>query len=217
MDIELINDLKRRSSMANDDVDAKKSKVCLNEEFLSKSVEELNTNLNVIINKVDQMRHKLNNPIDVIKEHSLNERIKIDLRVEQMVEQINNLRDDVFKKIEHYEKECIDSLSMNKDKSDIVQGFLTETQEFHDKWNNYLSNLEQITDQETYTANKMSKVYENKIPFYNIRLKKFIFNENFLNFVHSEELINEETIGVLKRSDIGKIDLEKYKITAINC
>ena len=200
------NGFKRYSSMAN--VKAKRRKVCLDEVNNSQFAEELNINLKEIKSKLDKIDHKLNNPSDIIKEHCLNEKNKIDLRVEELIEQINNQRDGLFKKIDDYEKECIESLSKNKDKSEIVQGFLTETRKFHEKWNNYLSNFK-MSEDEISNATKMVKCLQNKIPIFNKKLDSFVFNQSILNFSCKEEFLNEKTIGIVEQSLVSKISTDK--------
>ena len=84
---------------------------------------------------------------------------------------------------------------------------MAESNEFYEKWNNYLANVK-IVEVEIGKANEMDKTFENKIPIFKKKLKKFTFNENLFNFIADDNQITENSLGEIEISSIGKIDLE---------
>ena len=131
---------KRLNSMAK--IQVKKKKTSYNEAHRDESFNELNNTLKDIKSSIDKIEFDLNNPIDSIKEHCLNQRNKIDLKVEELFKEINDLRDDLFKQIDTFETKCIASLYNNEDKLISYMDFLAETKEFYHKWTNFTFNSE---------------------------------------------------------------------------
>ena len=199
---------KRYNSIAN--VQTKKRKVCLDEVYRGKSVEELKHSLNTIKSTVDKMEFDLKNPTEFIKEHCLNQRNKIDLKFEEMIKQINEKRDNLFRVLEDFENVCIESLDKNEAKTKNIQDFLTETKEFHAKWDSYLANLK-ITEDQVNEAKRMAKIYENKIPIFKNKLDGFIFDENFIDFEENSNEIAENFLGNFNQSSFEKILINQHK------
>ena len=137
----------------------KKQKLDLNELYRGEAIEKLQRCLNGIKSAIDKMEFEFNNPIDSIKEHCFKQKTKIDLRVEEMIKQIYDLRNGLFTEISTFEKESIESLSQNHRQYEKVKDLLAEPREFYDSWSSYLSNLK-VSEDKVNNALKMAQIYD---------------------------------------------------------
>ena len=195
---------------ATGDDDNISEKLCKDYIYRGNLVEQLKDNLKEIKVNTDKMAFNLNNPIDFIKEHCVKQRNQVDLRVEELIKQINDYRDEFLNEINVFERESFESLDINQDYSKTVQDFLTETNEFCQKWDSYLTNSK-ITDEEVKNANEIAKYFQNKITISKRNIMSLIFNKNILYFKKDKDDLPNFKFGCIDRSKIGQINFDGIK------
>ena len=169
------------------------------------SVEKFKISLNYMKSSLDEIKKDFENPEENIRDHYSEEKKDIDLHVDLTIRYIKNLRNSLFENIDHIEKKTIDALSENRQKFNIVNDFLTETNGFYDEWNNYLKQMS-ISNDEVNKAYQMVKVFDNKIPIFEKKLKNIIFNEEISYF---EPLSKGSFFGGLNQYLIHGVNFEK--------
>ena len=174
----------------------------------------MKNSLEGIKSRIDKIEFTLKNPIQIIQEHCVKQRNQIDLKVEELIKRLNEIRDDLFQRIETFEKESITSLECrNESSNQNIKDFLNETNRFHEKWKNYLSNLK-ISEDQVSEAKQMAKIYKNKIPVFMEKTENFVFNGKCLEFHETFDLIDPKILGDLKEKLFEKIVIDQEELAS---
>jgi len=79
------------------------------EVYRSKEVDALKNHLNDFQQKINLFAFGINNGVDRIKQHCLDLKNKVQLRTEEVIEQLQDHSAQLVKEIEQFEKICIKS------------------------------------------------------------------------------------------------------------
>ena len=183
----------------------------LKEIYRGESVEELRKSLNEIEKQITSLSLSLKSSEDVIREHCIDIKTKVNLETEIVISQCHDLRDQLLNEIENYELQCLSNLNTNQINTQKFDHFLNELFTFHHKWSEYLKNY-QINESEvssaTKTASQLNKTFKKE----KMRLDKLIFRENLINFKSIENLkLDKNFLGILELKKIGSIDFKKLQ------
>ncbi len=84
------------------------------EVYRSKEVDALKNHLNDFQQKINLFAFGINNGVDRIKQHCLDLKNKVQLRTEEVIEQLQDHSAQLVKEIEQFEKICIKSYQANE-------------------------------------------------------------------------------------------------------
>ena len=169
------------------------------EIYRGESAENLKKNLIEIQKQIDSLNLTLANGVDLVNEHCLKLRNEVSLEAEITIKRIQDVRDDMIKEINSYEEICISNLKPDKLKKQNFEGFLNEMLNFQGKWNEYLKKY-QINDAEIVKANKSALDLQTRFRNEKMKLDKFIFNDESVNFNKKAIKIEKDFLGTLTRN-----------------
>jgi len=161
-------------------------------DSLHKSLDDIQTKHNFI-------KLGIENSSDLIKEHCIELRSDVQLKAEEVILEVNDIRSKNIEEIDEYEKELIGSKKANS-KSKSLEAFnaiVKELESFHAINTEYL--MHHVVDYDMVIrlneeANSLVKKAELEIE----NLKEVIFDEKFLVLGKHREKINKSILGFLK-------------------
>ena len=165
---------------------------------------------------IQKMENSFKSPMDLIKRYTLQHRQKINSRVEDLFNQINELSNSLFKKIDDFEKIVCDSDTKNETESEDIQNFITETNEFYQEWSSFLCNPDEISKEEATNLYNLLEIYKIKFPVYANKLESLIFNGNTLDLNENSKKMDTNFLGDLNRSFNKNITINDYNLIS-NC
>jgi len=166
--------------------------------YRGQSVEQLNSNLDLINHELNQIKCDLNNPIDNIKEYCMNLRTQVQLSAESIILEISKLNEALVTKINCYENDLLENVKSNiHEISSHFEKPLKEIDEFHKKYSSYLSRS-QINEQEVINANYLAVEVINKLKIEKFRLEDHLFNDKLLKFNSNLPNLTYDFIGALQ-------------------
>jgi vacuolar-type H+-ATPase subunit H len=167
-------------------------------EKLNDSLEKL---LDEINNKINFIKHGIENSNDLIQVHCIDLRNDVQLKAEQVIRQVNDISAKLIEEIDEYEKELID---LNRSKSESLDAFnaiAKELESFHGINSEYLAENE-LDYNLINKANEEAKNLINKAELEIQNLKDKIFNGKLFKFEK-----NNEEIRPLS-SILGRVKIE---------
>jgi len=144
----------------------------------------------------------------LITENCKDLRRKVQLAKEEKMEEINQLCDSLFLKIETYEKTCISKYKeMNELIKQKANELIKSVNESIQQQNAYLRQLK-IDDNETSECNQKMDELKEQIEKERKNIKKSMFDNQIMKFEVNVTQLNEEILG--------KLFLLKFDFTVIN-
>ena len=166
---------------------------------------------NEIQKKLNLLKLGISNGTDFVKEHCIDLRSDVQLKTEEIIQQVNDISSKIIEEIDEYEQELIE---LNNSKSlDVFNDIVKELESFYNLSTEYLNKNEvddKLVKKSNEDATKLVKKAELEIE----NLKNIIFNGNILKFERNNEKINKNVLGVAIGEKIIEsfILFEKYQI-----
>jgi len=162
-----------------------------------KEYEELKINLEKINSLEKLLLIDLDNGIEIIQEHCMEQIRLIQLSTENKIEQINKLNNELIGVIKKYEKKCIQSFLNRNDSIKIAMNkIISETDIFLKEKQAYLQQYK-IDDDEMKKFNKKSEELKSALTKERIKLNDLIFENELIQFRTSSKAICESTLGYI--------------------
>jgi len=172
------------------------------EVYRSKEVDALKNHLNDFQQKINLFAFGINNGVDRIKQHCLDLKNKVQLRTEEVIEQLQDHSAQLVKEIEQFEKICIKSYQANEKASSELKKKKQELEQFNFKWNEY---LKQSFISEAEICDGIATARELTIKCNEVlaKLDDFIFNGGELKFEKNQNKLEISVLGVLKLKEFN--------------
>ena len=153
-------------------------------ELLTKSKQEIQKKLAIL-------KSLINNSDDFIKEYCIDLKNDVQLKTEQLIEQINEFSSEIISNIDIYEKENKQNKSVSlSDNDEIVK----ELELFCEKTTSHLNQF-QINESDTVHLNKQSISLNKKAELEIQKLHNLLLNGNILKFKSNETKLTKSIIG----------------------
>ena len=170
-----------------------------------KEYEQLKINLDKINSLEKLLLFDLDNGIEIIQEHCMEQIRLIQLSTENKIEQINKLNNELIEVIKKYEKKCIQSFLNRNDSIKIVMNkIISETDIFLKEKQAYLQQYK-IDDDEMKKFNNKSEELKSALTKERIKLNDLIFGNELIHFKTSSKEICELTIGYIDYELLTKL------------
>jgi hypothetical protein len=153
-------------------------------------------------NLLDEIQKKLNliklgiyNGTDLVKQNCIDLRSDVQLKTEEIIQQVNDISSKIIEEIDEYEKELIEINKTNHKSLDVFNGFFKELESFYTLNTEYLKRYEvddKFIKKSNEEANNLIKKAELEIE----NLKDIIFDGNVLKFERNNEKICKNLLGV---------------------
>ncbi len=166
------------------------------------SYESFDSLLNELQSNINEIVDKLNRPEVKIRDYCDKLRNKIDIATETLIDNINKFRTKMLTDINTYESNCIKSLKQI-DKRDLYVKIVKENVDKLDRMQNYLNNCK-IEENSVKKMTQDAKMSEYKLKNLLKILNGYLFGSNLLHF--------DESIRTIDSSLIGKLDYENLII-----
>ena len=175
----------------------------------SDELDILKNNLNNIHKHIEILSDGIKNGADQITKHCNHLKSEIQLASDSTIEQIREIRDILFKKIDDYEKYCFkafnDNLRQQEFKKQTENEFnktIEKMKAFHGAWNNFLKS-HKVDYHIIIKANEHAYKLMQKAERNTIKLDNFIFNDRLLNFSRYIYQFGETILGELSSGPIN--------------
>jgi hypothetical protein len=167
------------------------------EVYRSKLVEQLKIHLDSLNRKTTALSNDLKQIPGRIKEKTLSVRTKIDLAAEMLIQEIHKHRDNLFRDLDNYEKECLQNEAKNGPEFvKKVESVIGESLKFQDEFRAYLSKSE-IREERVSEANVLALGHLGKLSQEEISLRNFTYNNKTLTFLPGSPEICSSKIGTI--------------------
>lgn len=174
--------------------------------------------------KLDKMRAEINDvqsilrvSEDKIRDHCDSLRNEIDLAAETIIQDIQNQREDLIKKVDEYQIECLGNYQSNNSTKQELINSLEESKDLLMKWEN-LFNHHKIDELEIENALNYSESYVKKLTQYKENSKRYIFGDKLIEFVPS--ICRNQPIGTIKSeslsTNLSNLDFSRLMKTELN-
>jgi len=175
------------------------------------SYDSLENLLDEIKKKLNLMKLGIDNGIDLVKQHCIDLRSDVQLKTEEIIQQVNDISSKIIEKIDEYEKELIEINKTNHKSLDVFGGFFKELESFFNLNTEYLKRYE-VDDKVLKKSNEEATNLIKKAELEIENLKNIIFDGNTLEFKRNNEKINENVLGVTKSNKM----IESYILSDRN-
>jgi len=149
-----------------------------------------------IENKLKKTEFNITNGHYLIKEYSREVRTQVQLAKKLKIEQINNMSDDLIRKIDDFEKELLENYLSKQNHSQVMEYDLLNKEINEIKKG--IKNLNNQIDLAKEMQSKLTLCHEN--------LHKLLFNNRLIEFVHHTS--QQDTIGQLSFGKFDEIDFK---------
>jgi len=167
-----------------------------------KSYESLMKLLEEILKKHKLIKHSIENNTDLIKEHCIDLRSDVQLRTEEVIQQINDVSSKIIEEIDEYEQELMKFNKTNSKSFDEFDSIASELESFHNLNTEYLKQNtinEQILNKSIEEATNL--IIKSELEIQN--LKDIIFDGKILIFEENSDKLNKSILGVAKMTKNG--------------
>jgi hypothetical protein len=155
-----------------------------------KAVDLLEESLVEILKKQKNIKKRIENSIDLVKEYCINLRSDIQLKTEEAIQQINDISSEIIDQIDKYEKELIEFNKVNSKSLDEYNKVSKELEEFH-SINTELLSKNNIDERLVIRSNKKAArlIKESDLEIQD--LNDIIFDGKLLTFEKNSNKINK--------------------------
>jgi chromosome segregation ATPase len=168
----------------------------------SKAVEELKSQLRSIKDKITILDATLENGIEKIKERCslLKHQILTLMKAESLIDEINKMRNEMQKKIDKYEIECVESFEKNKEIKERIKAKLNEGSLFYETSSKYVSQIVIDDDKfETMRKNAIDTYIDLKKS--KIELKRLMFTNKYTEFKENDMKLDKTVLGWIEEKN----------------
>jgi hypothetical protein len=171
---------------------AKQTKIFRGEAYniLEKSLVEILKNYRLIKNNIE-------NSNDIVKEHCIDLRSDVQLKTENVIQQINDLSSEIIEEIDEYEKKLIKFNTTNSKSLGEFNKIASELELFHTLNAKYLKQ-HTFDDQIVIKSNKKAAILIKKAELEIKNLNDIIFDGKLFVFEKNADKLNKSILGVAK-------------------
>jgi hypothetical protein len=169
------------------------------------SVKALREKLANIKRKCGKFKLSLDNGVDQVREHCILLRNQVHLRTDKVIEEVHNFNESLIAEINKYEQECVEAFEKNmKEKSNDLESFVGELNEFHTDKSNYLNEFK-IKEHVVEEAVAKADGHLKRLMLENGKFKTMLFNGKTIEFKNSPNNISSALLGsfVFKNVSVG--------------
>lgn len=165
------------------------------EIYRGKEADRLKRNLKYINEKFSKLSTDVTNKEDKIKEHCLELRRKVQLKTEELINEITNLNEELIVEINTHEKEWLKKQRAKKPyNKDLYDELRSQIVKFNDEQSKYLQQT-QIDDDEIIEANELAEKYRSQIDQCLDDVSVFIFDGKQIEFETSGLSFDRRFLG----------------------
>jgi len=156
-----------------------------------KAVDLLEESLVEILKKQKNIKKRIENSTDLVKEYCINLRSDIQLKTEEAIQQINDINSEIIDQIDKYEKELIEFNKVNSKSLDEYNKVSKELEEFHSISNTELLSKNNIDERLVIRSNKKAARFIKESDSEIQNLNDIIFDRKLLIFEKNSDKINK--------------------------
>jgi hypothetical protein len=172
--------------------------------YRSKSLEELNVQLQSMKIEIDDIECTLENGIEKIKERCSLLKHLIQIKTESLIDEISKLSNEMVKKIDKYEIECAESFEKSIEIKERVKKIASEGKSFYETTNKYLAQFK-INEQEVTQLISKTKQTLNDCKILSSDLLQSLFTTSYLEFDENIKKLDTSIIGCLSSKNLKQI------------
>jgi hypothetical protein len=156
--------------------------------------EDVKTKMKTIKEKTEKLNFFITHPIDNIKEHCSDLKLKVQLETELKIEKIMKFNEEFIRQIEKYEIECIDKCKIDKS---LFEETINELDEIYSKWTSYMSNSK-IDEEELKKVLDEAKQLLQKADTKKIEICAELFNKKLMVFNENRNELSSSLVGSIE-------------------
>jgi hypothetical protein len=167
------------------------------------SVKKLREKLAEIKVKCEEFELNLDNGVDQLREHCIRIRNQVHLRTDRLIEEVHNFNESLIAEINKYEQECVESFDKQmKGKSDQLDSFVSELNEFCTNQTNYLNEFK-IKEKVVEEAVAKADGHLKRLKVENRGFKTMVFNGKIIELKNFHFAIGSDFIGSFEFKNVG--------------